>query len=410
MPIALINPILQSHEHSSRDRGVSFSKPNRAMSDISVRLSGFLSNRHQSLWMASVVSVVLAAAVLWPAAAQSQPSHAQTHVATASPDVVSGQKAGSAAVGDAYWSNPTSGHTPSHTPAAVSATTPALPNASEPAIGDSYWTNNARPQSSGLPSGPRTLDGAKANSLRRSAGEQVEIARESMLREAAMTYGVQAGMDARAAELNAALRTRSADYDKVFNFAAIQLEPGFLPPVITEGRDAYKQNSDTQVRVATRVYRIEFPARLTNVPPNWREYLPLPISGVAPPHGAVLPKTRAEREIWDYWVENGWHRGVVLADETFQSNLARLRRDFEGMLRFKQLYEQGVVSKPVLARDNMGVTGGGNEMAVDDRVAEITVPSGLDPDRSLWRRALPATSTIDLPADEPRPYAPRSRR
>jgi defect-in-organelle-trafficking protein DotC len=238
----------------------------------------------------------------------------------------------------------------------------------------------------------------------RALQEQVEAPspvsgiRAQALQEQALEFGAQSGLAARSREIKSSLSSRARDYDKVFRFDVAMLEPGLLPPVINEGRDAYEQTGTTKVRAASRIYTIEFPARLVNTPPKWQEYLDSSQPDPRLPHPSLLPRDKDEQVIWDRWVATGWEQGVKQADQMFEGNLARLQRDFEGMLRYKKLYEQGLVTAPVMATSRLGVTGGGSEMAIDDRIYEITVPANLDPNTRRWRRQVPVTHAADLPA------------
>lgn len=268
--------------------------------------------------------------------------------------------------------------------------------------GDAYWPSQSyggTPNAPASVSAPNSVDGVMADAVlrdRKEAGGQIPEVRAQALTDAASAYGVQAGMANRANELNAEIRARASKYDRAFSFAALMLEPGFLPPVISEGRDAYNQPSSNEVRAADRIYRIEFAARLVNVSPTWRDYLFVQASGGQLPSASALPKTGAEKELWNQSAAQGWSRGVMLANQTFEDNLARLRRDYSGMLRYKLLYQQGLVSKPILARSQLGNTGGGDEMAIGDRIYRITDKAQLIPDGKRWSTAMPVTAQPDF--------------
>lgn len=278
---------------------------------------------------------------------------------------------------------------------------PALPRSGTKLPGDAYWPN----QDNGLkavdplvvPGGPSSVQDVMADQILKNEADRkgIDPMRAQQIQEAALAYGASAGMDARAKEINRVLDSNARNYDHAFNFGALMLEPGVMPPVISEGRDAYNQPSDTLVRAADRVYRIEFPARFVSVQPTWRDYLPVPVTGAPRPDATMLPKDRSEKNLWDQWATEGWKKGIELANETFEANTARLKRDFEGMIRYKALYEQGVVSKPVLASSNLGVTGGGDEMAVGDRIHQITDKAQLDPTTRRWAHPMPVTGQND---------------
>lgn len=305
------------------------------------------------------------------------------------------------------------GQTPATAPtipgdAYLPSSAPVLPHASQDAIpGDAYWKSptggTAFPGASAVVP-PSSIDGVMADQLikdQHAAKETVPYARAAAIQDAATTYGVQAGMAARAYQINQVLTNRASAYDRVFNFNAVMLEPGFLPPVISEGRNAYNQPSAMVVRAADRIYKIEFPARLISSAPTWRDYLPVAYAMPALPDASVLPKNAAEKNLWDAWARQGWQQGSQLADATFEANSGRLKRDFEGMLRYKSLYQQGVVQKPMLAKSNLGVTGGGDEMAINDRVYEVTRKAALDPDSKRWSKGMPKTDQTDSGQPDP---------
>lgn len=327
--------------------------------------------------------------------------------------------------GDAYWPGQAGQASTGQAPTGAATTSAA--GAANSVPGDAYWSGQGG--SAGNVSSaeaayggasrtaiPNSMDGVMADQVFeavKNPENDIPWTRATVIQEAAAAYGAQAGMAARAQQLNQATIGRSGSYDRVFNFAAVMLEPGFLPPVISEGRDAYNQPSDDEVRAADRIYKIEFPARLVNTPPRWQQYLSVPVSAPLSPDRTALPKSSAEKALWNQWAAKGWSQGVAQADLAFESNLARLKRDFEGMLRYKMLYQQHVVSKPILSRSRLGVTGGGDEMAINDRVYRITSRASLNADPSTWSQPMPSTHNTDAvgrPAqgdndatDKPRP-------
>ena len=286
--------------------------------------------------------------------------------------------------------------------APVAASGPAKSASNLP--GDVYWGNTGVESLRPMANPPRNVNEVLSSNIlnaRKNQSEEIPWVRAQAIQEAAASFGAQAGLSARARDINNELRANAQQYDRVFNFSAVMLEPGFLPPVISEGRDAYNQPSDYQVRAADRIYKIEFAARLVNVPPRWQEYLFVTESTPTPPDRTSLPKTASEKALWDEWATRGWEQGQNMAEDTFRSNMGRLKRDFEGMLRYKTLYAQGLVTKPVLAKSNLGVTGGGDEMAIGDRIYEVTDKARLNPDRSRWSTPAPRSHSTDpvVPAE-----------
>jgi len=255
---------------------------------------------------------------------------------------------------------------------------------------DAYWgtsSDDAAPQTAKYDETSIYADQMKRAD--KDAKSEVPPIRAEAIQSAAAAFGAQAGLASRADKINKALEKNAYNYDRVFNFNALQIEPGFLPPVISEGRDAYNQPNDDEVRASDTIYKIESPARLVNVVPRWQQYLYVAFTNPALPDSSLLPKNSAEKELWDDWAKKGWDQGVEQADNSFNANRGRLKRDFEGMIRFKKLYEQGLVVKPTLARSELGITGGGDEMAVGDRLIKITTKAQLNPDGKRWSTSNP---------------------
>lgn len=267
-----------------------------------------------------------------------------------------------------------------------------LPGGTKNVAGDVYWNSTGSPPvypSAGTTWSQSDIQADRLNSPATAEKASVPRIRAEAIQEAAASFGTQAGLAHVAQQINAALQARSTYYDQAFNFDAVELEPGFIPPVISEGRNAYNQPNANEVRAADTIYKIEFPARLANVPPRWQDYLMQPFTNPELPHPSMLPKTSAEKALWNEWVNKGWAEGERQGWDNFESARGRLKRDFEGMVRFKSLYVQGLVDKPILARSTLGVTGGNNQMAINDRLVRITKPAQFNPDTKRWLTPAP---------------------
>lgn len=256
--------------------------------------------------------------------------------------------------------------------------------------GDSaYWSSgNAAPTN-------LSRNSVMSGNLETWSTNAEQDARNQSIQVAAASLGSQAGLAARTEQIKRSLMLRASEYDRSFDFSRLMLEPGFIPPVISEGRNAYNQPNDNEARASDLIFRIERPARIVSANPTWRTYLLQDATPAVRPETTVLPKTREEKALWDVWAQKGWDEGARLADANFEANLARLKQDFEGMVRFKSLYQQGLVSKPRLERANLGVTGGGDEMAINDRIIRITESAMLDANKKNWGTTSPRTTTTD---------------
>ena len=67
-----------------------------------------------------------------------------------------------------------------------------------------------------------------------------------------------------------------------------------------------------------------------------------------------MPRDDEEREYWAEYVEKGWKYGYEQADEVFREDLARLESDFQGMIRYRALLAQGMISPPYALQVDRG--------------------------------------------------------
>ena len=192
------------------------------------------------------------------------------------------------------------------------------------------------------------------------------------------------------------IQRRLAEYDssmsKAFDFSRLLIAApsGLLiePPIVSEAERAVIVKSGGQAAaVADRVYRINRVARIVTAGRNWHLYLERDWGKVEPPPGILAPKTEDERAVWREYVKEGWRAGVKQAEETFESDLDRLTNDLVGMIRYRELLAQNMISPPYALADDRGITGGGSEMRVGDKGLTITGPSALIPRSDKWTPA-----------------------
>lgn len=218
-----------------------------------------------------------------------------------------------------------------------------------------------------------------------SAKPNVSVMRSQALREAALSMGARGGLAARANQINCMLLKFEPYLNRVFNFNAMLLDKSVLPPVLTEGRNTLKLTGTDAIRIADRMYEILSQAKFVTAPPTWRDYLWMSYTVPEIPDKTLLARTRAERIVWKRYINEGWRAGVQQADLIFKENLGRIKRDFEGMIRYRTLLAQNMVSPPYVAELDLGVTGGGKDMMVNDRVLRITAFPALQNDSRNWK-------------------------
>ena len=216
--------------------------------------------------------------------------------------------------------------------------------------------------------------------------------REDALKEAAISYGARAGLAKKTREIRESIHKKAAVLDQLYNFnrLLIPAPSGLLiePPIISEGENATLiEDGGQTAAVADRIYNINRNARIVSTPRTWRAYLERDWGEVELPPQILFPRTDEERKIWIDALTKGWEEGLKQADEIFQADLNKLVADFSGMIRYRKLLAQGIVSAPFALQVDRGVTGGGDEMRVGDRAVEITGPSQLMTEAFEWHPA-----------------------
>jgi defect-in-organelle-trafficking protein DotC len=224
------------------------------------------------------------------------------------------------------------------------------------------------------------------HSTARLARNQYKISalRYTSLRDTALSTGARAGLAWRSKEINCILRRFERPLDLIYNFTPLLLDKNVLPPVLMEARYTLDQTAEDIIRVSDRAYAIQSQARFVTMPPTWREYLLSNYKDPGLPDGTLLPRNATEKEVWDRYIDEGWQIGITQADVIFTENLARLKRDYEGMVLYQSLLAQNMVSLPFVAEVNLGVTGGPNEMAINDRILRITALPEFNTHSKEW--------------------------
>ena len=209
--------------------------------------------------------------------------------------------------------------------------------------------------------------------------DKVGYAREQILRETAMALGARAGLSDRSRELLKVLDSRSTELDARYNFNPLVIGASVLPPVISESRDVVALES-TAMRVAGAVYKIDEPARFAMPTPTWRDWLYVGLDGsevTAPANlGSGAPATAAERQLWKQLVTNNYEQGKAQAQAVFDANLAMLERVHNGMQRYYDLWQRGMVSAPIIASStDLLLREGPNTISVGNTLYRITAPT-----------------------------------
>lgn len=210
-------------------------------------------------------------------------------------------------------------------------------------------------------------------------------------RSAALSYGIRGGLAWRTHQIAQHLDGQSGNLDRIWNFNSLAIAvPGgsvvVVPPVVTRADNsmAVAQDGKSATSIDRRLLIVQ-DARISAIAPNWRDYLYRVWDSPAELDPFHLPRSDEERKGWQAAVREGWSLGIQQADQIFELDLNRLKRDFEGMVRFRELVARGLVRDIYLAATDLGVTGGGRSLNIGDRAVRITAAAQLDADEGRWR-------------------------
>ncbi len=265
----------------------------------------------------------------------------------------------------------------------------------------------------------------------KQASYQMSSIRRIALKEAALSYGARSALARRAYEITQILNQNQQLLDTIYNFTALLLAKNVMPPVLSSARSTLKQPEAGMLRVADAVYRIERQAQFVTVPAHWHDYLrnlcisPVirnadvgstlirqggmtPLQGlcrgssihdfrfpVEQPAHLLLPKNKAETTLWQQALLEGWELGKQQAEQIFQQSLARLERDYTGMILYRSLLAQRMISAPYVAEAKLGVTGSANVMQLNDRLLRITAKPTFSFNAAKWQ---PRSTLKEVPS------------
>jgi defect-in-organelle-trafficking protein DotC len=209
------------------------------------------------------------------------------------------------------------------------------------------------------------------------------------IKQAAQSVGMQAGLAAEATKVNGVLDARAHELNTIYNFNILLYKNNVLPPVIEEANNSVRiGDKGDMVRIGGTTYKIIRQVKFVTTPPTWRTYLWMSFAEPQLPNQVLLPRTSAERAMWQANVNKGWQEGVTQAVGIYKINLNRLTRDYNGMVLYKKLLSQNLVSPFYVTKKKMGITGNSKEMIIDDQSWQITDKPALQVHSKLWQPVL----------------------
>lgn len=238
-------------------------------------------------------------------------------------------------------------------------------------------------------SNPISADIGYSKVPRAGFGEtDVNAIRYAAIQEAASSLGARSGLAWQARNIDFALQAESTFIDQVFDFNQLLLDHNVLPPVLSENDDSLNVDNDDTLRIASKTYRILRPARFVTAPPNWRDYLWMRYDRPKVTNRALLPQSPSEAEVWNHYFKKGWVEGIQQANNIFVDDLNRLKRDMIGMILYRKLLAENMVSPPYVAKAQLGITGDATQLRINDQVMRITAQSELQPNPKQWQPIL----------------------
>lgn len=214
--------------------------------------------------------------------------------------------------------------------------------------------------------------------------------------ETATLVGAQGGLAWRSEQINCVLKRQQTQLDDVYNFRALMLKDDIRPPVLEEGQQELTLNGCEAIRTAEQIYRLVSPPCFVTAPPNWRDYLWMRFCQPESPDMTLLPKSTEEAAVWNCYVATGWQQGVDQANQIFTENVSRLNRDYRGMVLYRKLLAQNMVTPPFVAKTDLGITGDANELRINDRILRIAATSQLNPNADTWKPVVAKTGPDEV--------------
>ncbi len=209
--------------------------------------------------------------------------------------------------------------------------------------------------------------------------------RLGMLKDTALSIGARSGLAWRSQQINKVSSSNENELDATYNFYGLMLPHDVLPPVLVQAQDILNLADPTTLRLAQKTYRIRDQARFVTAPPTWRDYIWMNYARPDLPDNSLLPRSAIERGAWKYYVRIGWANGVTQAENIFQANLNLLNQTYNGMVLYRKLFQMNMVSAPFVAKTELGITGDGSHMDINDQVLRITALPQLNLNGNTWK-------------------------
>lgn len=237
---------------------------------------------------------------------------------------------------------------------------------------------------------PASPDDIKITAGRPAEASSINDIRSKAVTEGAQSYGAQMGYARRSWEIMNRLEARSGVLSQVFDFNKIVARAPvgagvIIPPVVSIAKDAFTVDQYGQeAAVADAYMTITRAGKIAAIAPTWRDYLVITATTPGEPAKSLLPATQDELGLFNREFRTGWSAGVQQAEDELSERIARLQRDFHGMLQYRQLVSNGMMDRMVLANADFGVTANEREMRIGSKAVKITSEAEFNANPATW--------------------------
>jgi len=162
------------------------------------------------------------------------------------------------------------------------------------------------------------------------------------------------------------------------------LENDVIPPVVIQSDKTVEKINSEYLVVADRTFKVIKPGSFTTTEISWRDYLMENIPSPDLPEQSLLPSNSVEQEIWMRFSDQGWNAGKEQAFIMFKNNLSHLIQHYHGMVTFHRLFQQGLMTAPIVQEIENGITMGPDQMSINQKILAISQQGFLDNHHERW--------------------------
>ena len=221
-----------------------------------------------------------------------------------------------------------------------------------------------------------------------SGATNVNPMRLDAVKQTATEVGARGALAYRSIQINHTLTQESTILDNIFNFNRLLLPHHVLPPVIQTSNNSMVIDNPNTIRGDAKTFELIQPAKFVTVAPTWRTYLWMNFPPPPVPNKVLLPKNKTEAVTWNNAIAVGWREGLQQANNIFKLNLNHLKRDINGMILYKKLLAEHMISAPYVSSSSLGITGNSQQLRINDYIKRITSPAQLQPNSKKWSAIL----------------------